>query len=101
MEILLVLFKSGLPKEEVLKRFEERADKYREVRGLLQKLYVRDESTGHFGGVYIFDSKESLEAFRNSYLAKSIGDAYKFLEPPTRRVLNVTLVLYEEKERLI
>lgn len=101
MELLIVLFKSGLPAEEVLKKFEERAYRYREVKGLLQKLYVRDESTGHFGGVYIFDSRESFDAFRNSDLAKSIGDTYKFLEPPTRRVLEVTKVLFQEKERLI
>jgi len=68
---------------------------------LLQKLYIKDESTGHFGGVYIFDSKESLEAFRNSDLSKSIGDAYKFLELETRRVFKVTNVLFEEKKRVI
>lgn len=101
MEILLVLFKSGLPKEEVLKKVEERADKYRGVKGLLQKLYVQYESTNEFGGVYIFDSKESLEAFRNSDLAKSVGDAYKFIEPPTRRVFEVISILFEEKKQVI
>ena len=98
MEIFLTLFKSGLAKDEVLKKFEERADKYRAVKGLLQKYYVHDESSGEFGGVYIFDSKENLEAFRSSDLAKSIGDTYKYLEPPTRKVFNVNLVLYEDKK---
>lgn len=101
MEVLVVLYKSGLPMKEVLELFDKGADKYREVNGLLQKLYVRDEQTDHVGGIYIFEPKESLEAFRNSNLAKSIGDAYKFVEPPTRRVLNVTKVLFEKKERLI
>jgi heme-degrading monooxygenase HmoA len=99
MEILLVLFKSGLAEEEVVKKFNERAYKYRQVKGLEQKYYVHDESSGEFGGVYIFDSKENLEAFRNSDLAKSIGDAYKYLEPPTGKVLNVNLVLYEDKKQ--
>ena len=98
MQIFFTLFRSGLLKDEVLKKFEERADKYREVKGLLQKYYVHDESSGEFGGVYIFDSKESLEAFRNSDLAKSIGDVYKYLESPTRKVLNVTLALYEDRK---
>jgi hypothetical protein len=40
MEISLTLFKSGLLKEEVLKKFDERACKYREVKGLLQEYYV-------------------------------------------------------------
>ena len=61
MEIYFTLFKSGLPNEEVLKKFEERADKYREVKGLIQKYYVHDESSGEFGGIYVFDSKENLE----------------------------------------
>lgn len=55
---------------EVLELFNKRADKYRKVKGLLQKLYIHDESTGDVGGVYVFDSKESLEAYRNSDLAK-------------------------------
>jgi len=75
VEVLVVLYKSGLPLKEVFELFDKRADKYREVKGLLQKLYVHDESTDHVGGIYVFDSKENLEAFRNSDLAKSIGDA--------------------------
>jgi hypothetical protein len=85
---------------EVLELFNKRADKYREVKGLLQKLYIQDESTGHVGGIYIFDSKASLEAFRSSDLAKSISDAYKFVEPPTRRVFTVVLELHKEKEHV-
>lgn len=87
--------------EEILNRFKKRSDKYRDVKGLVQKLYVRDESTGYVGGVYVFDSKETLEAFTNSDLAKSIGEAYKFLEPPTVRTLEVVKVLFEEKEQLV
>jgi hypothetical protein len=34
-------------------------------------------------------------------LAKSIGEAYKFLEPPTTRTLEIVKVLFDEKERLI
>jgi heme-degrading monooxygenase HmoA len=87
--------------EEILQRFKKRSDKYRNVKGLLQKLYVREESTGQVGGIYIFDSKGNLEAFMNSDLAKSIAEAYKFIEPPTTRALEVVKVLFEEKERLI
>jgi len=56
-------------------------------------LYVRENSTGQVGGIYVFDSKEDL--------SKSIGEAYKFLEPPTIRALEVVGVLSEEKERPI
>ena len=98
MEIFLTLFKSTLRKDEVLKKFQERAYRYREVKGLLQKYYIHDESSSEFGGVYIFDSKENLEAFRNSDLAKSIGETYKYLEPPTRKIFDVNLVLHEDKK---
>lgn len=101
MEALICLYKSGLPIEEVLERFKKRSDKYRDVKGLLQKLYVRDVSTGHVGGIYVFDSKANLEAFRNSDLAKSIGEAYKFLEPPMIRALEVVKVLFEEKAQVV
>jgi heme-degrading monooxygenase HmoA len=98
METLFVLFRSGLPEEEVIRNFHERAARYREVKGLVQKYYLHDESSGEFGGMYIFDSKENLEAFSTSDLAKSIGTAQQFLEPPTRKVFHVSLVLHEEKK---
>ena len=60
VEIFLTLFKSGLLQEEVLKKFDERAYKYRQVKGLLQKYYIHNESSDEFGGVYVFDSKENL-----------------------------------------
>lgn len=101
MWILLVTYKSGLPIAEVLQLFERRSDNYRKVKGLVQKLYFHDESSGHVGGVYIFDSKENLESFQASDLAKGIGDAYKFTEPPTKRILKVTNILHQNKNHLI
>jgi len=98
MELLIFLFKSGLPLEEISATSEKRADRYRKVKGLIQKYYVQDKSTGHVGGVFIFNSKENLKAFRDSELAKSTGEAYKFLEPPTTRVLEIAKVLRAKKK---
>jgi heme-degrading monooxygenase HmoA len=94
MEVVLILFKSDLPKDKVIKNFEARADLYRAVPGLLQKYYIHDEVTGHFGGIHIFDSNESAEAFMTSDLAKSIGSTQKSHEPPTVRLLHIDLVLH-------
>ena len=69
------------------------SQQYLQVEGLIQKYYVMDKSTGHVGGVFIFDSKESLRAFRDSELAKSTAAAYKFVEPPTTRALEIAKVL--------
>ena len=98
MELFLILFRSELPQEEVIRNFKERANKYREVRGLVQKYYLHDESSGEFGGMYLFDSKENLDAFRNSDLAKSIGAAQKTLESLTQKVFTVNHVLYQDNQ---
>jgi hypothetical protein len=99
--VLLVFYKSGLPLEKVLELVKKRADSYRHVKGLLQKLWIHDESSGHVGGIYIFDSRDNLEAFQKSDLAKGIGNAYKVVEPPTKRVLKVTNVLFQGKEQSV
>ena len=93
MELLLFLFKSGLSIEKIEAMTEKRANRYLQVNGLIQKYYVIDNMTGHVGGVFIFDSKESLKAFRDSELAKSTAAAYKFVEPPTTRALEIAKVL--------
>jgi heme-degrading monooxygenase HmoA len=98
VEAIVYLYKSGLSMDEILERFRKRSDKYRNVKGLMQKLYVRDESTGRVGGIYVFDSKENLEAFMNSDLEKSIDEAYKFVEPPTITKLEVVNVLFADKK---
>lgn len=95
MRLLIFLFKSGLPIEEIMKTSEDRADSYRKVPGLVQKYYVVDKSTDRVGGIFVFDSEENLKAFRESELAKSTGEAYKFLEPPHTRVLEIAKVLRE------
>ncbi|MCW4053628.1 MAG: YdhR family protein [Candidatus Bathyarchaeota archaeon] len=93
MELLIFLFKSELHNEEILATMEKRSDRYLKVKGLIQKYYVEDKSTGHIGGVFLFDSKENLKVFRDSELAKSTGEAYKFVEPPIIRLLEVAKLL--------
>jgi hypothetical protein len=97
MEILIILFKSGLPREEIMKIVESREHRYREVKGLVQKHYVEDIKTGKLGGVFIFDSKESLNRFKESDLSKSTAEAYKFTEPAEIKVLEVIKNLREEE----
>ena len=44
-------------------------------------------------GVYLWDSAESLAAFRESDLAKTIPDAYRVVEPPAVEVGDVLFPL--------
>jgi hypothetical protein len=96
VHVLVILYKSALPIDRVKQLFRERSQRYRDVIGLLQKLYVHDPSTGEVGGVYLFESKKDLDVFRSSDLENSIGRAYQFIEPPTIRAFEVVQTLHAQ-----
>jgi len=75
--ILYVRARSGLDPEELERRLLERKPRFREVPGLVQKIYGRDPLTGAVCGIYFFDSAQALAAFRESELAKTIASAYE------------------------
>lgn len=75
--ILFVRVKSDLDPEELERRLIERRPRFREVPGLVQKIYGRDESTGDVCGIYFFEDQEALSAFRETELAKTIPAAYE------------------------
>jgi len=78
--ILYVRVKSSLDPEELERRASERRPHFREVSGLIQKIYGLDESTGDACGIYFFEDREALAAFAESELAKSIPEAYEAIE---------------------
>jgi heme-degrading monooxygenase HmoA len=82
----IVHLKSPLSEDELRARAHERAPQFRAIPGLLQKYYVNRPGEGEYAGVYIWDSLESLAAFRESELAKSIPSAYEVSEPPVIEV---------------
>lgn len=75
--ILYVRIKSGLDADELDRRLNERKPRFLDVPGLLQKVYGRDEATGDVCGIYFFENKEALEAFRDTELARTIPTAYE------------------------
>ena len=91
MIIQIVKLRTSLSEEELLTIAHERAPQFRALPGLVQKYYVRRQGEGEFAGVYIWDSMESLAAFRESDLARSIAAAYQVTEPP---VIEVGEVLF-------
>ena len=91
MIIQIVRLKTSLTEAEVLAVAHERAPEFRAFSGLVQKYYVRGESPGELAGVYLWDSWESLAAYRESDLAKTIASAYRVVEPP---VIEVGEVLF-------
>lgn len=82
MIIQIVELRTELSEAELLAVAHERAPQFRALPGLVQKYYVRREGPGEYAGVYLWDSRESMEAFRDSDLARSIPEAYRVTEPP-------------------
>lgn len=78
--VLFVRAKSGLDEKELERRLLERRTRFLEVPGLLQKIYGRDNATGSVCGIYFFESREALAAYRESELAKTIATAYEAVE---------------------
>jgi hypothetical protein len=79
--IQFVKFSSPLTDEEARSVMERRAPEFRQVPGLLQKYYGREMATGEVCGIYIFDSEDSLRAFRETELARTIPSAYQIESP--------------------
>ena len=93
--VLLVRLKSSLPIDEVNRVVEERAPEFRALAGLQQKYYLQDTKTGEFAGLYLWESGESLESYRDSELRASIAKAYKAEGEPRIEVYRVFKTLRE------
>ena len=97
MEIVIITYASGLSSAEIDTLFAERSGEYREMDGLLQKFYLRDEESGRVGGVYVFDSEESRDALFDSDVHESLRDAYAARDVEIS-TYHVTFPLYEDAE---
>ena len=96
MIIQFIKLKSNLPEEELISRAREREPQFKAISGLLQKYYLRLSEPGQYGGMYIWDSPESMQAFRGSDLAKSIPGAYEIVEPPSIEIMDILFQLREK-----
>jgi len=94
--VLYVRIQSDLDPEELDRRLNERKPRFLEVPGLIQKIYGRDEATGDVCGIYFFENKEALAAFRDTELAKTIPTAYAATDI-RREVYEVLYPLRPEK----
>ena len=59
-----------LDSKEVGRRSSERKSRLLDVPGLIQIVYGRDKVKGDECGIYFFENKEVLVAFRDTALAK-------------------------------
>lgn len=93
MIIQFVKFKSGLADVDVQRVMNERAPRFRQLPGLVQKYYGHERGTGEFTGVYFWDSEQSMREFQQSELARSIPVAYKVAAPPRGEFFEVLFPL--------
>ena len=93
MILQFVKLKSNLPEEDILNKATERKPEFEAIAGLLQKYYVKINDEGNYGGIYVWDSKESLIAFKESDLAKSIPQAYEVIESPNIEIMKIMFQL--------
>ena len=87
MIIQIIKLQSNLQEEELLKKAQERAPQFRKLKGLQQKYYVKQGQPGHYAGVYIWESKEDMMAYKESDLAATIPDAYQIVSPPQIEIM--------------
>ena len=92
----MVRFKSRLSYDEVMKIVEERAPEFRALEGLQQKYYLHDPQSGELAGLYLWESKEGLDAYRESELRASIGKAYQTEGEPRVEVYKIVKKLRED-----
>jgi Putative mono-oxygenase ydhR len=78
--VLFVRVQSDLDPRELERRLAEREPRFREVPGLVQKIYGRDSTTGDVCGIYFFETDEALTAFRETELARTIPAAYEAVD---------------------
>jgi hypothetical protein len=98
--ILFVRIQSDLEPEELERRLIERRPRFRDVPGLVQKIYGRDNSTGNACGIYFFEDEKSLNDFRETELAKTIPTVYEAKEI-RREVYEVLYPLYPDRGPLV
>lgn len=96
MILQIIKLKSNLPEDKLLSKAKERESKFIAIPGLLQKYYVKTNQSGQYGGIYVWDSIESLQSFQQSDLAKSIPEAYQIIEAPNIEVMQILFQLRDK-----
>ena len=96
MILQIIKLKSNLSEEELLNKAREREPQFKAIPGLIQKYYVKTGQSGQYGGIYVWDSLEALQSYRESDLAKSIPEAYEIVEAPNIEIMDILFQLRNE-----
>lgn len=93
MLVQIVRFRSNLTDAEVQQMYEARAPRYRAMKDLVQKFYLRFPETGEHGAVYVWKSEAAMKRFRESELGRTIRSAYEVQGEPDITLGEVVMLL--------
>ena len=69
MHILIVRFSlEGLSHADFIASTDEAAQHWAQIPGLISKQWLSSEETNTYGGVYLFESKEAMQTYKDSEL---------------------------------
>ncbi|MBS4730373.1 YdhR family protein [Mycobacterium sp. SM1] len=77
--------------EEIDTVFKESSERYRHVKGLIRKYYIRTEDNTRGGGIYLFDTQESADRLYDAAWRKSFVERYR--EEPNIRFFKCPIVV--------
>ena len=70
--ILQINFTLNVPAAEYQKMIDSKAEAFRDVPGLKWKIWLLNAATQEAGGIYLFDSQASLDAYRNGPIVEQL-----------------------------
>ena len=88
----VVRFRSAMAHADAVKAAEARLSAFRKVPGLIQKYYM-DEGDGWYRGIYIWESRAAMLAYRESDLFNSIPAAYEVAGAPEVDILKIMFTI--------
>ncbi|HVL53668.1 MAG TPA: YdhR family protein [Vitreimonas sp.] len=95
MHVLVITFHlDGISEVEYLATCNQVAPAFAAVPGLISKTFIADRATNTYGGVYFWRDRDSVEAFKQSDLARAVAtdptlagftiQEFEVLEEPSR-----------------
>lgn len=93
MIVQFVQFETTLTEDQAIATATARMPEFQAIPGLIQKYYLKLDKPNHYGGFYIWESREAMQAFRESELAKTIPAVYKVVGAPDIDIHSIMFTL--------
>jgi hypothetical protein len=85
--VVFAQFETTLSFDEMVAKTTAQFPQWREMPGLVQTYYVKFEEPNRFGAIHIWKDKDALIAFRETEIAKTMGQYFALSGPPEMMVI--------------